>query len=346
MKSPASGPSFRLPAEWEPHQATLLTWPHNPTDWPGKLRDVRASYVELIRHLSTHEPVWLLTGNEKRTGSARNQLERAGVSLDDVRFLNIETNRSWIRDYGPISVYNHQGTPTLLNFQFNGWARFPAHAQDNAVTDQLAPLLNLPTQNMKWQDRPVVLEGGSIDSNGDGILLTTRECLLSDTKQKRNPSMTQTDLEALFASCFGTRQVIWLGHGIEGDDTHGHVDDITRFTSPNTMITMVEPNRKDANYQALADNLALLKKETYLTTIEIPMPQAAYYRDFRIPVSYANFLIANGCVLVPIFNDVNDREALSILDKLFPERHIIGIDSRDILTGLGGIHCVSMQVPA
>ena len=337
---------FRLPAEWEPQQATLLTWPHNPTDWPGKIREVRRAYVDIIKALCTHEPVYLLTQSPALKQAAQRTLQAEAVSLDLIHFLDIETNRSWIRDYGPISVYDPEKNPVLLNFQFNGWARYPAHQRDNQVSTILAPKLDRPLVGVMWDGKPVVLEGGSIDTNGEGILLTTRECLLSDSKQKRNPSMTQQDLESVFEDFFGTKQTVWLDRGIEGDDTHGHVDDITRFTSPDTVITMVETNRKDPNHQALASNLATLRSETNLTVVEIPMPQETCYRDFRIPVSYANFLIANGCVLVPVFDDPNDTEAIRILEQLFPDRNVVGIYSKDLLTGLGGIHCITMQIPA
>lgn len=336
---------YRLPAEWEPHAGTLLTWPHNPSDWPGKLREVRRAYINIIKALCPHEPVWLLTQSPSHRRAIEKCLEAESIPPEALHFLNIQTNRSWIRDYGPISVYDPHQNPVLLNFQFNGWARFPAHHRDNEVSRALAPVLGRPLVDATWEGKSVVLEGGSIDTNGQGILLTTSECLLSKSTQKRNPWMTRQDLESLFDHFFGIEQVIWLGRGIEGDDTHGHVDDITRFTSPDTVITMVESNREDPNHRALSENLAMLRNETDLNIVEIPMPQEARYRNFRIPVSYANFLIANGCVLVPVFEDPHDAEALQIFKHLFSDRKVIGIHSRDILTGLGGIHCISMQVP-
>lgn len=336
---------FRLPAEWEPHRATLLTWPHNPTDWPGRTRQTAAAYGEIIRVLSRFEPVWLLCESDEAAEQIAIRLQEFQVDMQAVRLIPLSTNRSWIRDYGPITVTDQTERFHHLDFRFTGWARYPRHELDNRIPQEIARLTTLPCREVTLQGKPVVLEGGSIDTNGRGTLLTTRECLLSTRRQQRNAHLNQADLESLFSHLFGTPQVIWLNRGIEGDDTHGHVDDITRFVAPTRILTMVETKQADPNHAALQENLEQLREETSFEILPLAMPAPVFYRGFRLPLSYANFYIANGCVLVPTFNDPQDRIALGLLADCFPDREVIGIHAVDILTGLGGLHCISMQIP-
>ncbi|MDX2073867.1 MAG: agmatine deiminase family protein [Alphaproteobacteria bacterium] len=359
--------NYRMPAEWERHKATLLAWPHNHADWPGKFAPIPWVYAEIIRHLTRHERVMLLVQNARAEASAKDMLERAGADLGKVDFFQIPTNRVWMRDAGPIWVK----PSTILDFRFNAWAKYPNHRLDDAIPKKLGALLSLranaesaaiqkssknriasshaPRNDVRiiqpvHKGKRVVLEGGAIDVNGKGLLLSTEECLLSK-KQCRNPGFTAADYEEIFAKYLGISKVIWLDKGIVGDDTHGHVDDIARFVNEDTVVTVVEGNKKDANYALLQENLKRLKK-TKLTIVELPMPKPVIFEGERLPASYANFLIANKQVLVPVFNDANDRIALNILAECFPGREIIPIYCGDFIWGLGTIHCASQQMPA
>jgi agmatine deiminase len=333
-----------MPAEWELHSATLLAWPHNKADWPDKFAPIPWVYSEIIRHLTKVERVALLVRNEKEKAQAVDVCARASADIDKIDFHIIPTNRIWMRDSGPIIVKSANGKKSLLDFRFTAWAKYTNHKLDDKVPSALNNAWNLPHVQPMHKGKRVVLEGGSIDVNGKGLLLTTEECLLADT-QVRNPNFTREDYEEIFAKYLGISKTIWLGNGIVGDDTHGHVDDITRFVSADTVVTVVEKDKNDDNYKLLKNNLKRLKN-TGLNVVELPMPRPVIFEEQRLPASYANFLIANDLVLVPTFNDPADRIALNILAELFPKREIVGIHAVDLVWGLGTIHCMSQQIPA
>ncbi|MFL5340457.1 MAG: agmatine/peptidylarginine deiminase [Gemmataceae bacterium] len=340
----------RWPAEWEPHRATWLAWPHQRRDWPGKFAPVPWVYAEIVRHLHKSEIVGLLVNGAKEERQARRCLTKAGVDLSRVEFRHIVTDRVWTRDSGPIVVKEFGGRNVALKWRFNGWAKYPNHLHDAEVPAQLAALEGWERVPVEHNGRPVVLEGGSIDGNGAGLLLTTEECLLSDVQQ-RNPGFTRSDYEALFARHLGVRKVIWLNRGIAGDDTHGHVDDLARFVAPRTVVTVVESDRADENYVPLQENLQRLRGATNVDghsveIVPLPMPAPLTFAGRRLPASYANFYIANDCVLMPTFNDPNDRAALGILAELFPTRQVIGIHAVDLVWGFGTLHCLTQQEPA
>ena len=345
---------YRMPAEWEPHEATWLAWPHNPEDWPGKFQAIPWLYAEIVRLLAERERVHLLVQDEKEQHRAVSILKRAHANLDSVSFHQWPTDRVWMRDSGPIFVRNVEGRVAITNWRFNAWAKYPDWHLDDQIPGRAAELLGLPewqpTIDLQGEQRRLVLEGGSIDTNGRGVLLTTEECLLSEVQQ-RNPAVSCEQLESAFRDYLGIEQVIWLGRGIAGDDTHGHVDDITRFVTPTTILTAVEPNASDPNHEPLAENLARLKAARArdgrpFTIVELPLPRPVTFRDQRLPASYANFYVANGLVLMPTFHDPNDRIALGILAELFPDREVIGIHAVDLVWGLGTLHCMTQQQPA
>jgi len=340
---------FRMPAEWEPHEATWLGWPHELTDWPGKFALIPWAFAEIVRHLSQVERVFLLVENRESEARVRTILKKSGANLDAVDFFRIPTDRGWMRDSGPICVRNESGEVAYNNFAFNGWAKYSNYKKDVAVVTKA----NLKLKRRLWQPvhkgRRVILEGGSIDVNGRGSLLTTEECLLSKV-QERNPGFTKEDYAEIFREYFGVTNVLWLKNGIAGDDTHGHVDDLTRFVNPSTVVTIVEDDPKDANYDALQENLALLKTMKDeggkpLRVETLPMPAPVYFDGQRLPASYANFYIANKIVLVPTFSDRNDRIALNTLANLCPDREVVGIACRDLVLGLGTLHCMTQQQP-
>ena len=345
---------YRMPAEWDRHEATWLAWPHNPEDWPGKFQTIPWVYAEIVRLLAARERVHLLVQDDRAERRAQQVLERAGANLERVTFHLWPTDRGWLRDSGPIFVRDAAGRVGLTNWGFNAWAKYDNWQLDEQVPGRVAELLGVP----EWKPsieleggraHRLVLEGGSIDTNGEGILLTTEECLLSEVQQ-RNPGVGREKLEQAFHNFLGIDQVIWLGRGIAGDDTHGHVDDISRFVGPATIVTAVEPDVRDANHAPLADNLERLKAARtrdgkQFTLIELPMPRPVVFNGQRLPASYANFYIANGLVLVPTFHDPNDRVALNLLAEVFPDRTVIGIHSVDLVWGLGTLHCMSQQQP-
>jgi agmatine deiminase len=346
---------YRMPAEWEPHEATWLAWPRNRTDWPGKFQAIPWLYAEIVRLLAARERVHLIVPDEKTQGRVAGILARAGVHLDRVSFHAWPTDRGWTRDSGPIFVRNSEGRIAITNWRFNAWAKYSDWQLDDQMPGRVTEMLGLP----EWQPEIVladgrkhrlVLEGGSIDVNGEGVLLTTEECLLSDVQQ-RNPGVSREQLERAFYEYLGVNQVLWLNRGIAGDDTHGHVDDIARFVGPTTIVAAVEPNTDDPNHKPLAENLVRLKDARTLggkqfTIVELPIPRPVVFRGQRLPASYANFYIANGLVLVPTFHDPNDRVALNILAEVFPDREVIGIHCVDLIWGLGALHCMTQQQPA
>ncbi len=346
----SSPPSLRMPAEWEPHDATWIVWPHNQDDWPGKFEPIPWVYVEIIKHLHRVERVRILVQDESRERDATAKLQRAGVDGGQIEFCHFPTDRVWIRDFGSIFVHDASSRIGLTKWRFNGWAKYDNWQQDEAAAERIIEALGLPCWRPRWQDRPVVLEGGSIDVNGHGSLLTTEECLLSPV-QARNPGLTRADLEVVLRQYLGARNVLWLKRGIAGDDTHGHVDDLARFVSPHTVVTVIEDDPGDANYEPLRENLELLhgmtdEKDRPLRVHTLPMPAPRYFDGQRLPASYANFYIANGLVLAPTFNDPRDRVALARLAELFPDRQVVGIYCGDLIWGLGALHCMTQQQPA
>jgi agmatine deiminase len=343
-----------MPAEWEPHESTWLAWPHLRSDWPGKFEPIPWVYAEIIRNLSRHERVDLIVNDATGEKRARAVLEKADALSDNLRFHHWRTDRVWTRDSGCIFLTppaDHADSGLLaLHFQFNAWAKYPNYKFDEKVGERMAKTAGVSIVQPLSKKHRVVLEGGSIDVNGRGTLITTEECLLSTTQQ-RNPSMNRAAYEQMFADHFGIQSVIWLGDGIEGDDTHGHVDDLARFVAPDTVVTMVEPNERSENYSALHHNLGRLRAARdqdgqRLNVVEIPMPRPVIFQGRRLPASYANFYIANGVVLVPVFNDPNDRIALNTLAELFPTREIVPIYSGDLIWGFGALHCMTQQQPA
>ena len=359
---------YRMPAEWEPHESTWLAWPHFRGDWPGKFEPVAWVYAEVIRNLARHERVDLIVNDTSWEKRARAVLEKVGVlsdSLadtpsDNVRFHRWRTDRVWTRDSGcifltpPADPHHADSGLLALHFQFNAWAKYPNYNFDQKVGERMAKAADARVVEPFFVDpsnekHRVVLEGGSVDVNGCGTLVTTEECLLSTTQQ-RNPPMDRAAYEQLFADYFGAQSVIWLDSGIAGDDTHGHIDDITRFVAPNTVVTMVEPNERSENHMALHENLGRLRNARTpdgqkLEIVEIPMPRPVVFEGRQLPASYANFYIANGAVLAPVFNDPNDRIALNALAEVFPTREIVPIYSGDLMWGFGALHCMTQQQP-
>jgi agmatine deiminase len=353
MTTPAQTPrtlGYRMPAEWELHEATWIAWPHNPEDWPGKFEPIPWIYADIVRCLATVERVEILVNDAASQDAARGMLELTGVALENVRFHRWPTDRVWTRDSGPIFVRQQNGSVGITRWQFNAWAKYENWHSDAEFPTRASALLNLPSWTAEARGERVVLEGGSIDTNGRGVLLTTEECLLSEVQQ-RNSGLSRSDLEQCFADYLGIEKVIWLNRGIVGDDTHGHVDDISRFVAADTIITAIEPNTADENHEILTENLARLDSATDqegkpFRIVTLPMPAPVFFEDQRLPASYANFYIANGIVLIPTFSDPNDRIALDTLASLFPERKIIGIPCRDFIWGLGALHCMTQQQPA
>jgi agmatine deiminase len=366
-----------MPAEWEPHESTWLAWPHYHDDWPGKFEPIPWVYAEIIRNLTRHERVDLIVNDAPAERRARKTLDKANALSDKVRFHRWPTERVWTRDSGCTFAtrstvgrenweghdFNRpdrsatkkgalapEGSLSAITWRFNAWAKYSNWKHDQKISSLMARSAGAHEVLPLFRNKPVVLEGGSIDVNGRGTLLTTEECLLSKIQQ-RNPGMNRAAYEKLFAKYLGIKNVIWLGSGIIGDDTHGHVDDLTRFVSPDTVVTVVESDPNDSNYEPLRENIRRLRAATTeegkpLSIIELPMPQLVTFEKRRLPASYANFYIANRLVLVPVFNDPNDRIALDILADLFPGREIVGIYSGDLVWGFGTLHCMTQQQPA
>ncbi len=346
-------PQFQMPAEWEPHEATWIGWPTNPEDWPGKLPAVEWVFVEMVRHLAPHEHVHILIGDAEAEESARAKLDMAGVEHEAVSFHLLETNRNWLRDAGAIFTRNRaSGELKAMHFKFNAWAKYDNYHLDQTIPETMERVAGVAREKAliagsaktDW----MVLEGGAIDVNGAGILMTTEECLLSDV-QARNPDFTREEIESALKSNLGVQTILWLNKGIAGDDTHGHVDDAARFVSERTVIAMEEKNKDDENHEILAENLEILRSyrdaKGALDVVPIPMPAPTVFDGLLVPASYANFYIANETVLVPTFNDPNDRIALGILQELFPSRVVRGIHAVDLVWGLGTLHCLTQQQP-
>jgi agmatine deiminase len=330
---------YRMPAEWEPHEATWIAWPHNEDDWPGRFEPVPWVYGEIVRKLSQVERVCILVQNADIQASARSVLTRSGANLAAVDFFVQPTDRVWTRDFAPSFVRAEQGEIAAVKWRFNGWAKYGNHLLDDAAGRAIPGFAAVPSIEPEF-----VLEGGSIDVNGAGWLMTTEECLLSPIQQ-RNPGLTREALEERFREYLGIDRVIWLRNGVAGDDTHGHIDDLARFTGREDIVIVSEEDPGDVNYEPLRENLELLK-ETGARVRTLPMPAPLWFDGVRLPASYANFYIANRTVLAPVFNDPNDRLALNTLADCFPDRQIVGINCVELVWGLGTLHCMTQQQPA
>ena len=329
-----------MPAEWEPHEATWLAWPHEKSDWPGKFAPIPWLYGEIVRHLARVERVRVLVQDGDAEDAARRILKKCHADLNAVEFFHHLTNRSWTRDYCPLFVKNKAGEVAATHWRFNGWAKY-----DNNRDDASTPAFIARKLKVSRLKTGLVLEGGSIDVNGTGKLLTTEECLLSDV-QARNPGLGRQGIERAFHDFLGINEVIWLNRGIAGDDTHGHIDDLARFTAADSAVIVIERNKSDVNHEPLKENLDRLRARKDLRVTTLPMPEPVYFAGQRLPASYANFYIANKLVLVPTFGDRNDTAALRTLETLFRDRVVVGIPCRDLVLGLGTLHCMTQQQPA
>ena len=344
---------FRMPAEWEPHHATWIGWPHNASDWPGKFAAIPWVYGEIARKLVPGEIVRILVNSAAHERGSRRVLERVGVDAARVEFFRVPTNRGWTRDFGPLFVRRERPRPevAIARFRFNAWAKYRDWKRDDQVPELVAKRLGLRLLRARAGDREVVLEGGSIDVNGRGTLLTTEECLLDQAVQARNPGLSRAELERTLRDQLGVTNVLWLGKGIAGDDTHGHVDDVCRFVDARTVVLCSESDSRDANYRALRENRERLEgmrleDGAKIEVVPLPMPAPLHFDGQRLPASYANFYIANGAVLVPTFNDPNDRVALGLLAEVIGNRPVVGIHAVDLVWGLGTLHCLTQQEPA
>ncbi|MEK6606168.1 MAG: agmatine deiminase family protein [Myxococcota bacterium] len=335
-----------MPAEWEPHRATWLGWPHERTDWPGKVATIPWVMAEIARKLARRERVAILVRDAAHARRARSVLRRAHVDLTAIDLHRISTDRGWLRDSGPIFVRDSQrgGAVAAVDFGSIGWAKYPNWRRDDRVPKAVARARGVPVVAPVVDGRRIVLEGGAIDVDGRGALLTTEECLLSDVQQ-RNPGLGRDGYERVLRDFLGARRVVWLGRGIAGDDTHGHVDDIARFVAPGVVAAAIERDRGDENFEPLRDNVRRLRRAG-MRVVELPMPEPLFFAGRRMPASYANFYVGNGVVLAPTFDDPSDRIALSILARCFPRRQVVGIHAVDLVWGLGTIHCLTQQEPA
>ena len=339
------GRKYRFPAEWERHDATWIAWPHHEPDWPGKLGAIPWVYAEIVRALHRHERVEILCHDEDVRAAARVALESHGVDKDGYRLHIVPNDRVWLRDSAPTFVWDDSGSVELMNWQFNGWAKYDNYKRDEQVGAAVEGISGLPRVKATRSDgSPLVLEGGGIETDGTGSLLVTEEWLLSDV-QVRNPGMTREDYEQAFGNCLGITNTIWLGEGCVGDDTHGHIDDIARFSASGVVLLAYEEDPADENHRGSADNLRRLERAGQ-RVVKLPYPRPVVMDGQRLPASYANFYIANDVVLVPTFNDRNDRKALEIIAGAFPNRDAIGIHAVDLVWGFGTLHCLTQQQPA
>jgi len=337
---------YRFPAEWEKHEATWIAWPHNKSDWPGKFIPIKWVYAEIVKAILPGEKVRIIIQSEKQKAEAINTLKSTKAYSEQIEFIKFKTDRGWLRDISPIYVENLK-TKKLeqVTFKFNAWAKYNDYKKDEKFPSFVSDKFKLKNTDAIHNKRKVVLEGGSIDTNGNGVLFSTKECLLDEKVQVRNKNFDKINYDEIFSKYLGIKKVIWLNNGITGDDTHGHVDDICRFVNKNTVVAVDENNSKDENYWLLKENLEILNNEKSINVIKLPMPKPVYFKNQRLPASYANFLIANNSVLVPTFNDGNDRKALGILADIFSDRKIIGIHAVDLVWGLGTIHCLTKEQP-
>lgn len=349
---------YSMPAEWEKHSATWLGWPHNESDWPDKIDTIRWVYGEMVRKISPGELVRILVRSKAEAKFAASYLKRAACDLKRVQFVVHPTNRGWTRDSGPIHVKRSlkskgqslKSELAIVHFHFNAWAKYKNWQLDTRVPETAAKVLKRPLFDAQFNGKNFIIEGGGIEVNGRGTLLTTEECYQHPTVQVRNPGLTKAQYDAQFKKYLGVTNVLWLRNGPVGDDTHGHIDDICRFTDAKTLVLIKESNKRDINYQPLAENWERvqefrLEDGSKPEVIALPMPAPLYYKDWRLPSSYANFYISNACVIVPTFNDPNDRVALGILGELFKDRPVVGIHAVDLVLGFGSLHCLTQQEP-
>ncbi len=333
---------YTFPAEWETHEATWLSWPHKEASWPGKIERIYQPYCQFIKAVAQGEKVRINVNDEEMKAFALSELQKVGADLEQIEFFFNPSNDAWCRDHGPAFVKKGE-QKAVVDWAYNAWGdKYPPYDLDDVIPTRIAQHYKLPLFNP-----PIVMEGGSVEFNGAGTILTTEACLLN---QNRNPHLNKAEIESYLKHYYGADQVLWLGDGIVGDDTDGHIDDITRFVNQDTVLTVVEQNPADENYELLQENLERLKTLRLvdgrpLNIIELPMPAPVIYDDTRLPASYANFYIANKVVVVPVFNDANDQKALEIIQNCFPDRKVVGIDSVDIIWGLGSFHCLSQQEP-
>lgn len=336
---------YSFPAEWEKHEATWLSWPHKEASWPGKLETIYAPYCNFIKIIAEGEKVRINVKDEAMESDARAHLQKAGADLDQIEFYFNESNDAWCRDHGPAFLLNKSGDKkVVVDWDYNAWGdKYPPYDLDDIIPTKIADQFHLPVFHPE-----IVMEGGSVEFNGAGTILTTTACLLNEN---RNPHLSKSQIEQYLLEFYGAEQVLWLGEGIVGDDTDGHIDDITRFVNEDTVLTVVENDPSDDNFLLLQENLESLKSMRLrngkaLNIVQLPMPSAVIYDGTRLPASYANFYIANSAVIVPTFRDNNDEVALKIIQEIFPDRKVVGIDSTDIIWGLGSFHCLSQQEPA
>ncbi|MBV6511319.1 MAG: Agmatine deiminase [Ignavibacteriaceae bacterium] len=340
----------RIPAEWEQHESTLIAWPHNKADWPGKFTPITWVYADITAKLSYSEKVRIVVQDQKQKEQVQKALSKVEYDSDNVVFHVIPTDRSWMRDSAPIWI-KEGNTPVPLLFRFNAWAKYDNYKQDEKLGSKILSQMKVKGRKAESLKKHVVLEGGAIDYNGSGLLLTTEECLLDPLQQVRNPGWGKKEYEQMFAEQLGIKKVIWLDKGIAGDDTHGHVDDLARFVNENTILLCSESDSSDENYDLLQENMERLKGEKNLKgesfeIIPLPMPDPVVFDGMRLPASYANFYIGNQTVIVPTFNDAKDYIALGILRECFPDRKVVGIHSLDLVWGLGTLHCLTHEIPA
>jgi agmatine deiminase len=344
---------FAMPAEWEPHEATWLGWPHCRTDWPGKLAAIEWVYGEIVRKIAEGEKVRIIIDSAAREAKAHRVLARAHANLGNVEFFRTPSDRGWSRDFGPICVRKAAPRPevAVAKFKFTAWAKYANWRKDDRIAPRIAERRRLRMFPVMNGEKMVALEGGGIEVNGRGTLLTTEECFLDQKIQCRNPGMTRQEYGRVFADYLGARNVLWLGDGIVGDDTHGHVDDLCRFVNRDTLVLIQEKRESDVNYRPLRDNWERLKDArledgTRPDVIPLPVPAPLYCGEWRLPASYANFYMANAAVIVPTFNDPADRLALGILGELIRDRPVVGIHAVDLVLGFGTLHCLTQQQPA
>jgi agmatine deiminase len=345
---------FAMPAEWEKHEATWLGWPHNGSDWPGKIDTIRWVYGEIVRKVSAGEMVRILVRNRAEAKFAGSYLKRAKCDMKRIEFVVHPTNRGWTRDTGPIFVKrtkSGKSETAIVHFHFNGWAKYDNWQRDTKVPETAAKLLKKRLFDAQFNGRNFVMEGGGMELNGTGSLLTTEECYLHPKIQVRNPGMNKADYLETFGKYLGVKNVLWLARGPVGDDTHGHIDDVGRFANRNTIVLIKETNPRDVNYGPLSENWDRvqdfrLEDGSRPEVIALPMPAPLHFENWRLPSSYANFYICNAAVIVPTFNDPNDRVALGILGELFKDRPVVGIHAVDLVLGFGSLHCLTQQQPA
>jgi agmatine deiminase len=342
--------NFKLHPEWANHEATWIGWPYNKSDWPGKFSPIPYVYAEIVKYISRGENVRIFVQSKEHKLKAIKVLKDSDVILSNIEFYIKKTDRGWLRDSGPMFV-KAENEVVVLDFKFNAWAKYDDHKLDDKIPFFVSEKLKLKRVVAEHNGKQVVLEGGAIDSNGKGTLLTTEECLLDEKIQTRNPGFTKKDYFEIFKKYFGVSNVIWLGKGIIGDDTHGHVDDLCRFVNEDTVVLVSENNSSDENYVLLNENKERLQNihlpnGSKLNVVSLPMPSPQIFKGQRLPASYANFYISNYAVLVPTFNDPNDRMAIGILSEFFPNKKVIGIHSVDLVWGLGTLHCLTKEQPA